>query len=137
MAYPAKTWAKVKADYETGNFSANQVAEKWSISVQAVKKRIRAEKWQKGKSIPKIEEKIRDASIESYAKLGMPLKKALKICIRLMESDDPVIAEKGLTHFEKQTGINAPEKLNVKNTGMTLEEAMEILKEKGIECEVE
>ena len=40
MAYDAKTWAKVKADYETGNFSAPELSEKYTISEPAIKKHI-------------------------------------------------------------------------------------------------
>ena len=71
MSYSVKKWAEVKADYETGNFSAQKLHQKYSISLKAIINKMVKDKWIKGKSKPAIELGIAERNIAMFAKLGM------------------------------------------------------------------
>jgi len=71
MAYPATTWAKVKADYETGDYSVDKLHQKHTISREAIITKMVRKKWEKGKNAPIIQQTIAEKNIAMFAKLGM------------------------------------------------------------------
>ena len=131
MAYPAKTWAKVKADYETGNFSVADLWKKYGIAEITIEKRIGNEKWKKGKLKKKIEEKIEESTLEMFARLGMPKEKFLQVIIDGLNADRTYIKKDGsgegfievepdhaarsryVTEVNKMTGGYVPEKKEI------------------------
>ncbi|MCP3683545.1 MAG: hypothetical protein GY861_12730 [bacterium] len=115
MAYSATTWAKVKADYESGNYSAPQLYEKYTISEIAIKKKIVDEKWEKGKNKEIIIQSIAEKNIELFAKLGMTQEKKAQMLIN-GTSDDNSIAIKFIQEINKMCGSHAPVK---KETDLT------------------
>tara|TARA_R110000737_G_C14359287_1_gene446651 strand:- start:10 stop:519 length:510 start_codon:yes stop_codon:yes gene_type:complete len=138
MAYPAKVWAKVKADYETGNFSIDKMGEKYGISTATIEKRIKADKWQKGKLKPIIEKKIEETTAEMFARLGLPKEKLLDKIIEGTDANRTYIKRDGsgegfvevepdhaarvkyITEINKMTGGYTPEKqeITAKNTNI-------------------
>ena len=82
MAYPATTWAKVKADYETGNFTIEKLWKKYGIAAVTIETKIIKEKWIKGSSAPAIQQTIAEKNIAMFAKLGMTQE---KLAIKLIE----------------------------------------------------
>ena len=138
MAYPAKVWAKVKADYETGNFSIDKLHEKHTISVDTLKRKISGEKWQKGKLKPIIEKKIEETTAQMFARLGLPKEKLLEKIIEGTDADRTYIKKDGsgegfvevepdhaarvkyITEINKMTGGYTPEKqeITAKNTNI-------------------
>lgn len=91
MAYPAKTWAKVKADYETGNYSVEQLWKKYGMSAISIEKRIGIDKkngnpWEKGKLKPIIEKQIEESVMEKLTRLGMPEDKVLMVMVEGLEA---------------------------------------------------
>ena len=71
MAYPVSTWAKVKADYETGNFTIEKLWKKYGIAAVTIETKIIKKKWIKGSSAPAIQQTIAEKNIAMFAKLGM------------------------------------------------------------------
>ncbi len=71
MAYSAKTWALVKVDYESGDYSVDKLHQKHTISREAIITRMVREKWEKGKNAAIIEKTIAEKNIALFAKLGM------------------------------------------------------------------
>jgi hypothetical protein len=71
MAYSVETWAKAKADYETGNYSVQALSIKYKISAPAIVKRSMNEKWVKGALKPIIEKTIQEKYIAAFAKAGI------------------------------------------------------------------
>ena len=82
MAYPATTWAKVKADYETGDYSVDKLHQKHTISREAIITKMVRKKWEKGKNAPIIQQTIAEKNIAMFAKLGMTQE---KLAIKLIE----------------------------------------------------
>ena len=78
MAYPAETWARIKADYETGNFSVKDLSENYSISEPAIKLRISDENWIKGALKEKTEEKHRNRIMNELSKIGWDDRKLIE-----------------------------------------------------------
>ena len=68
MAYPASLWAKIKTDYETGNFSALQLQKKYKIGHSSIEHRSLRKGWQKGLLIPAIEKSIQEKFITAFTK---------------------------------------------------------------------
>ena len=111
MGYPASTWAKMKAEYETGNFSAQSLGEKWGISVKSVEKHIADDGWKKGKLKHKIELQAEKTAIEKFAALGMPEEKVFQKVCDLMNHEEADVCDKGLKHYETITGNIAAKKV--------------------------
>ena len=131
MAYPAKTWAKVKAEHETGQFSVEELSKKYKISQPAIVKRLMKEGWKKGRTKKKIEEKIEESTLEMFARLGMPKEKFLQVIIDGLNADRTYIKKDGsgegfievepdhaarsryVTEVNKMTGGYVPEKKEI------------------------
>jgi len=128
MALPAKTWAKIKTEYETGNYSTVQLAKKWQISDQAVRKHIRDEKWKKGQLKPIIESKIQKTMVEKFAEIGLTPEKVMRVVDEGVHADKTIIVGSGdqamadiipdwqardrfVTQYYKLTGGYAAEKV--------------------------
>lgn len=88
MAYPAETWAKVKADYETGNYSVPDLSEKYTISEPAIKLKISDEKWVKGALKEKIEEKHQNKIINELSKIGWDEKRLIENFAGILEAEN-------------------------------------------------
>jgi len=86
LMYSAKKWATVKADYETGNFSAEELWKKYGIHQRTIENRIKGEKWVKGKSKPLIAQGIAERNIAMFAKLGMTQEKVVQKLIDGIDS---------------------------------------------------
>lgn len=126
MAFSAKTWAKAKVDYETGNFSVSELSKKYQISGPSINKRIACEKWQKGKLKPLIEEEQRKRVLDALAEKGVDadmIADKIKMLLtgkRMLiipngdnppiekETDDYWAIDKGIGQFAKFTGGYAP-----------------------------
>lgn len=96
MAYDVKTWAKAKADYETGDFSVEKLGKKWGISDTAIENKIADEGWIKGKNKEKIEMGIAERNIAMFAKLGMTQEKVAEKMLEgilLPEATEKKLAE--------------------------------------------
>ena len=72
MAYSSITWAKARADYEGGKYSAAQLSKKYRISEATIWKRIASKKWKKGKLAEQVEDKILTETEKMFVKAGMP-----------------------------------------------------------------
>jgi len=135
MAYSAKKWAQVRADYETGDYSSVKLGQKHGIPKKSIEYRMSKEKWEKGKTAPIIQEITTKITIEKYAEMGMPLERLMQITMKLAEAKNPLIAEKGIAHLERQCGLLAPEKRQIQDdrSEMTYERAQEILRKRKAE----
>ena len=131
MAYSTKIWAKVKADYLTGNFSYDDLSEKYRISEPCIRKHSKSGGWVKGELKEKIEEKIEESTIEAFARLGLTKDKILQKINDGLEADKVVITggkdnafaevipdhqaiDKYITQYNKMTGNYAAEKQEIK-----------------------
>lgn len=131
MAYKAKTWSKAKADYETGNFSVEQLWKKHGIAAITIEKKIGKEKWIKGATKKAIEKKIEESTIEAFARLGATKDFVLAKVLEGLEATKVVITggkndafaevipdhqniDKFVTQYNKMTGQYAPEKQEIK-----------------------
>jgi len=90
MAYPAETWAKVKTDYETGNYSVLQLAKKYSISKKAIDKHLKEEGWVKGELKKTIQKKIEESTLELFVKRGMPRERIVELVVKGMIEPDMI-----------------------------------------------
>ena len=79
MAYTTKQWAKVKADYLTGNYSVEKLSKKYEISEPAISNKAKAEGWIKGQLKEKIEKKVEESTIEILARIGCTPEFRLKL----------------------------------------------------------
>lgn len=142
MAYPEKTWAKVKADYLTGNFSVEELQKKYGISTATIDKRMKKDgNWIKGKLKEKIQEKVEERTIDIFTRLGMPPEKIVQKVIEGMNANKTYIKGNGEEAFieveedhntrhkfvqeaNKMTGGYAPEKIEetIKNIQPTRED---------------
>lgn len=126
MAYPVETWAKVKSDYETGNYSYDKLSEIYQISVPAIRLKADEENWEKGKLKPKIEEKTQNRVINMLSKLGWDEEKRIKSFSEILEANktvniggcpvtDPDWSARARAHdmLFKLTGDYAPEKQEI------------------------
>ena len=95
MAYPAKTWAKAKADYLTGDYSVKDLWKKHGIAEITIEKKIGIEKWEKGKLKEVIEKKIEESTAEMFARLGMPKEKFLEVILEGLKADRTYIKKDG------------------------------------------
>ncbi len=131
MAYCVMVRAKVKADYETGNFSVEQLLKRYGIAAITIEKRIGKEKWIKGASKKAIEEKIQETTEQMFARLGLPKEKVLKKVMEGLEAEKVVITggkedafaevmpdhlavDKFVTQYNKMVGGYAAEKQEIK-----------------------
>jgi len=153
MAYPAATWARIKAEYETGNFSIPQLAEKWVISDTTIDKRIAKENWNKGELKPRIELRQQELMINALAKKGVTQSKVAGVLHEMLEAErtlvtpsnekdkdgnkEPGFAEiipdhnardKAVTQIFKVTGAYAAEKKEVELKGWIMEVSSELVK---------
>ena len=71
MAFPAETWSKIRAEYETGNFSIPELADKYSVSIPAIKRRTALEGWEKGAFQEEILEDIREQFLDELKKKNL------------------------------------------------------------------
>lgn len=126
MAHSTKQWSKAKADYETGNFSVQELQKKYRISESSINKRIAKENWQKGKLKPVIEEEQRKRVLDALTEKGVDadmiadkIKMLLAAKRKLIipngdgppiekETDDYWAIDKGIAQFAKFTGGYAP-----------------------------
>ena len=132
MAYSLKKWAEVRTEYESTGCSIPELRDKYGISTSSIEKHIAKEGWVKNCLKPIIEETVRKTMLQRYADLGLTPDDMAKKVIKMINAKDPHVVDKGLNHYEKHTGINAPEKHKVENTHkMSGEEARRILKEHG------
>ena len=111
MSYPASTWAKVKAEYETGEYSVDKLQEMYGISTASIDKKIAKQKWIKGRTRHKIELKAEKTAIEKFAALGMPEEKVFQKVCDLMNHEEADVCDKGLKHYETITGNIAAKKV--------------------------
>ena len=115
MAYPAKLWAKIKTDYETGNYSVRALAEKYGnegAKVDAIE--LKAAKWDKGKLKPLIEKSIQQKFIDAFAKRKFDESRVAEIVDEMGSAEKPVIVPSNDVH---ETVNEKGEKINVKQTG--------------------
>ena len=130
MAYSTDKWAKVKADYLTGNFSYDDLSEKYRISEPCIRKRSKSDGWVKGELKEKIQKKIEESTLEAFARIGLTKDKVLKTILAGFEADKVVITggkddafaevvpdhmaiDKYITQYNKMTGQYAPEKKEI------------------------
>jgi len=118
MGYSAEVWARVKADYETGNFSVDALQKRYGISTATIDKHMAKEKWVKGSLKPVIEGKIKETTAQMFARIGLPREKVLKTILEgiekatktLLSKDGPivekdwVVIDKMITQYNKMTG---------------------------------
>ena len=116
MAYSAKIWAKVKADYESGNYSTIELREKFGITDRQIENKIASEKWEKGKNIPKIQQSIAEKNIALFAKLGMTDEDTVKRLVKGVKNDDDNVSLRFIQEKNKMCGSLAPVK---KETDLT------------------
>lgn len=129
MAYPVKTWAKAKSDYEMGGLSIPKLSEKYKISQPAIAQRIRKEGWKKGSLKEAVQEKIELNIIEKFAKIGLPPEKVYEVIkegmsaekVSIVGNGEAAMAEvtpdwtsrdKFVTQYNKMTGHYAAEKVD-------------------------
>ena len=103
MGYSASTWAKVKADYESGNYSKAQLHKKYTISEKAISNKLIKEGWVKGKNKPLIEQGIAERNIAMFAKHGMTQDKVVE---KLVEG--VLYGQKAMEELAKYIEINKP-----------------------------
>ncbi len=117
MAYPAETWAKVRADYETGNFSVRELSENYQIFYKTIDDKIASDGWIKGKYKPAIEAKIKETMIERFTRMGLSEVAACEKVVELIKKGD----KKGLDFYFKLTGAYVPvKKAEIVNEGNSL-----------------
>ena len=87
MAYPAETWARIKADYETGNFSYEKLAQIYQVSDPAIRLKATEENWIKGALKPKIEAKAQNRIVNLMSKLGMDEEKRISLFTETLLAD--------------------------------------------------
>lgn len=100
MAYPAETWAKIKADYETGNYSTEKLSEIYQISDPAIRLKAREDNWEKGRLKPKIEEQIERNMIKLFAKKGCAPEKIVEKIIDGMDANRTINIGDGQSSIE-------------------------------------
>ena len=132
MALPADTWAQIKAEFETGNFSVEQLAKKYLISPATVKKRLYAEKWVKGRLKPLAEAKAAQTMVEKFAAIGLTPEKVMRVIQEGIEAEKTIIVGSGdqamadqipdwqardkfTAHYYKLTGGYEAEKIKSEN----------------------
>lgn len=93
MAYTTTTWAKVKADYESGNFTIEKLWKKYGISESSIEKKIIKEGWIKGENVIAIQQTIAEKNIELFAKRGMTQADLVDKLISGVNSQTKVIEE--------------------------------------------
>ena len=109
MAYKVSTWAKVKTDYESGNYSFEELHRKYTISEKQLKTKAQKDKWIKGKLKPEIEAKIQETMKEKFTRLGLTEDKVLKKVKEVID-DSP---KAGLEFYFKLVGSYAPAKREI------------------------
>ena len=109
MAYKTTTWAKAKADYESGNFIVAQLQKKYRIHTSTIDKRIATYKWIKGASKKKIQERIQETMKEKFARLGLPEDKVLEKVKEVIDENPKA----GLDYYFKLVGSYAPMKREI------------------------
>jgi hypothetical protein len=87
LAYPVELWAKIKADYETGNYSYEKLAEIYHVSDPAIRLKATEDNWIKGRLKEKIEEKTQHRVINMLSKLGWDEKKRIEKFADILEAD--------------------------------------------------
>lgn len=111
MAYPESTWAKLKADYETGEFSAPKLEEKYNITQQAIWKKkerdaIKGIKWVKGKNATIIQQTIAEKNIAAFAKAGCTHQKVVdRVAEKILNEDNML---QYVQEYNKMCGGYAP-----------------------------
>jgi NCAIR mutase (PurE)-related protein len=102
MAYPAKTWALIKADYETGNYSIEDLQKKHKISHDTITTRCYKDKWVKGLLKPQIEKSIQNKMVEAFAKRGFDESRVAEIVEAMAKAEKTIIVPSGK---EEQSGF--------------------------------
>jgi hypothetical protein len=87
MAYPAKTWQKVKTAYLSGNYTVEKIAQMWSISTQAIFGRIQREGWERGK----LSRTIAERNIERLTEAGATPIAVAETLANALKADKSVI----------------------------------------------
>jgi len=136
MAYDVETWAKAKADYESGNFSVEKLGKKWGISDTQIENKIAKEGWVKGKNAPLIQQSIADKNIEAFAKANCTHKDIVdKMVAVILSDDDNRLRLSYIQEYNKMCGTLAPSKKEVTGEGgkdlipnMTKEQLLEKLR---------
>lgn len=111
MTYPESTWAKLRTDYETGDYSMPKLGEKYSISEQAIwKKRERDSKrgveWVKGKNAAIIQQTIADRNIAAFINAGCTHQTVVGRMADKLLNDDGVLPY--VQEYNKMCGGYAP-----------------------------
>jgi hypothetical protein len=76
--YTTKQRGHAKALYETGNYSALDLAEKLRISQRSIEGWIAKYGWQKGRLAPRIEMAQAERTVQMYADAGLPRPERVK-----------------------------------------------------------
>ena len=120
MGYSVTTWGKVRADYESGNFSADKLHQKYAISREAIIKNMVKNKWVKGKNKPAIIQGIAERNIAMFEKLGMTQEKVAELIKKGMEDDsEKALQYKYMQEFIKMCGTYAPQQREISGKGGT------------------
>ena len=113
MAYKTSTWAKAKANYETGNYSVADLVKMLGISDTAIENRIKREKWIKGKLKDVIELTMQQKVVKALADRKIDENTVADAIQSLLTTTDALVKDKGLTQYGKFTGSYAADKKDI------------------------
>jgi len=65
-------WAKLKADYETGDYSMRKLAELYDINRRTIESKAQTDRWMKGRLSSAIEEAAVNRAISLFSQLDLP-----------------------------------------------------------------
>lgn len=114
MAYKTTIWAKVQADWKTGNFSRKQLSEKYQIPEPTI--RTHTDIWDKGELKPIIEKTVQQKIVEAFAKRGFDEERVAQIVDEMGNAEKPIIIPSN--QIEEVTDERTGEKVKVKQPGM-------------------
>lgn len=92
MAYPAKTWAKIKTEYHSG-ISAEKLSGKYQVSAVAIHQRAQREQWGKGSLKPIIEKTIQEKYLAALKKVGVDEMRIAGTLDKMLAATKPTIVK--------------------------------------------
>ena len=91
--HSAKKWARVKLDWDSGQFTARALAKKHGLPLSTISSKICREKWSKGKDIEKLSGSIAVRNLERFARAGMARQDAINLVVEGMTKPESLIFE--------------------------------------------
>jgi uncharacterized protein YlzI (FlbEa/FlbD family) len=89
--YSLRVWANVRAQYETGSFTIDELQKLFGISRNTIQFQCIKNGWVKGKTAPTVAYRINESTLDCFIRLGMPPEKVNQRVLEGIESSTDTI----------------------------------------------